>query len=205
MLRSFPPLHLNVCTLAAALFSLVACGDSSPQETGDSDTSSDDVDSQETTDNGSTTEDGNPVWLEIGWGQDDFRPLQDGDTFEVVFGTQGSAMFPIIVRGGEFTLPPMPEDWQHADAPTVELWLDIDGHNDGFGDHFKRIANYPLGFQVLPDGTFESTYIAIILPDDKEPEALEGLAATLWLEISTADADPVAVQLDLTVALGELE
>lgn len=193
-----------VLTLSAA-----ACGESPViDDDGNDDTnddsdhdSDDDVDSEESADTSETGQ--SDAWFEIGWGQTEFTPLTDGDTFEIVFGTQGSAMFPIILRGGDFVLPPDPADWQHEDAPTIELWLDIDGHNDGFGGHFKRIANYPLGFNVLDDGTYESTYIAIILPDDKDPEDLAGLAGTLFVEMDTSEDAPVSVQLDVTVELGD--
>jgi hypothetical protein len=194
---------------AALTLILAACGEPPIVDDGDDSNSEDDSDGgDDTPDSGDDTPEStgepNPAWIEIGWGQDEYRRLAAGDAFEIVWGTQGSAMFPIIVRGGGFQLPPDPLDWQHANAPIAELWLDIEGHNDGFGGHYKRIANYQMGFEILEDGTYESTFIAIILPDGSDPEAIEGLPATLWFEIDPADTAPVAVQLDLTVALGDL-
>ncbi|MEM6992568.1 MAG: hypothetical protein AAF721_18795, partial [Myxococcota bacterium] len=93
---------------------------------------------------------------------------------------------------------------QHEAAPIVELWLDIEGHNDGFGGHFKRIANYPLGFSEMDDGSYQSTYIAIILPDGKDPVELDGLPATLSVAMEPLDSAPITVELDLTVSLGEI-
>ena len=190
------------CLLGAALLCAPGCskdGEGMDTANDDADDDDDDDDDDATADTGTAGE----GWIDIGYGQVEYSELSDGDTFEIVWGTQGSAMFPIMLRGGDFELPPDPGDWQHEAAPIVELWMDVEGHNDGFGGHFKRIANYPVGFEVLEDGTFQSTYIAIILPDDKTPEELDGLPATLWLELDPLDQDPIEVQLDLVVSMGE--
>ena len=201
-LVSSPIASTFACLLGTALLSVPGCnkdeGDGMDAANDDADDDDDDDD-----DDDATTGPVGEGWIDVGYGQVEYSELNDGDTFEIVWGTQGSAMFPIILRGGDFALPPDPGDWQHGSAPIVELWMDVEGHNDGFGGHFKRIANYPVGFEVLEDGTFQSTYIAIILPDDKTPEELDGLPATLWLELDPVDQDPIEVQLELVVSMGE--
>ncbi|MEM6997195.1 MAG: hypothetical protein AAF721_42210, partial [Myxococcota bacterium] len=114
--------RLPTLTLTALVVALAACGEPPVTDDGANDDGSDDgmpddgMPDDGMPDDGAT--DGEPSgWMEIGWGQDEFQPLEDGGEFEIVWGTQGSAMFPIIVRGGDFPLPPMPDDWQHEAAP----------------------------------------------------------------------------------------
>jgi hypothetical protein len=183
----------------------LACGpgdassaDSDPDDSGSMTTTPDD-DSDTTTPSDTGTPDGG--WFQVGWGIDSFAPIEDGDEFTIVWGTQGAAMFPMPVRGGEFVLPDDPGDYTDPKAPLMDLELDIEGHNDGFGGHFKRIANYPLVFEVLDDGSYEFLYVAIILPDDKDPMELEGLPAHLHVALRPFEADPIEIDLDLVVAL----
>jgi len=186
--------------LCAALpLVLPACtdGSSGDGDTGSMVSSTDDTSASESTGASAGT-------IALGSGQEEFHPLEEGGDLEVVFGSQGSAMFPIIIRGSEFPLPEDTTDWMHEEAPTIELWLDIEGHNDGFGGHFKRIDNYPLGFESVGDGTYDSTFVAVLLPDDKQPEDLEGLPATLWVELTPFESAPINAEVNLTVALGDL-
>jgi hypothetical protein len=112
-------------------------------------------------------------------------------------------MFPLPVRGGEFTLPPDPSDYSHPDAPLLDIDLDIAGHNDGVGGHFKHIANYPIGFDVLPDGTYEFVYVAVIVPDDEDPVELVGLPAHLWARLRPSDSGALELERDFIVALDD--
>lgn len=155
------------------------------------------------TDTTTPSDTGTPAggWFQVGWGIDSFAPIEAGDDFTIVWGTQGAAMFPMPVRGGEFVLPDDPGDYTDPRAPLMDLELDIEGHNDGFGGHFKRIANYPLVFEVLDDGSYEFLYVAIILPDDKDPMELEGLPAHLHVVLRPFEADPIEIDLDLVVAI----
>lgn len=154
-----------------------------------------------TTESAGETEDPSTGWFEIGWGVDSFTPVVDGGEFMVVWGTQGSAMFPMPIRAGEFVLPDDPGDYTDPKAPLMDLELDIEGHNDGIGGHFKRIANYPLVFDILGDGTYEFLYVAIILPDDADPLELEGLPAHLHVQIRPYEAAPIERDFDLVVAV----
>lgn len=175
-------------------------GSTADEDTGSMTSSPGDDDGQDTDPPDDT---GTPSagWFEVGWGVDSFAPLSDGDDFTIVWGTQGAAMFPMPVRGGDFVLPDDPGDYNDPKAPLMDLELDIEGHNDGFGGHFKRIANYPLVFEVQEDGSYEFLYVAIILPDDKDPMELDGLPAHLHVTLRPYEADPIELDLDLVVAL----
>lgn len=148
--------------------------------------------------------DGDGVWFDAGWGVDAFTPLEDGDDLTVVLGGQGLEMFPIPIRGAGFGLPDDPSDYTDERAPLVNLHVDIEGHNDGVGGHYRRMANYAIPFTVLPDGTYEFLYIAVILPDgpdDPPSSELVGLPAHLHVEIRPHDHAPIAVDKDLVIAL----
>jgi hypothetical protein len=205
---------MGVWAVAAIGLFATACepkdpGDDVGEETGaDTETSTmPSSQSQSASESDAMTETGDPAsgWFEVGWGIDSFAPIEAGDEFPIVYGNQGSAMFPMPIRAGEFVLPDDPSDYLDPRAPKMNLELDIEGHNDGFGGHFKRIANYPLVFEILPDGTYEFLYVAIILPDEKVPEDLVGLPAHLRVEIQPYESEPIVRELDLVVALAPVD
>jgi hypothetical protein len=138
-------------------------------------------------------------WFELGWGDTMFSPLADGDPLPIVWGGQGAAMFPLPLRGAEFVLPDPPSDYTSELAPIFELELDIDGYNDGPDGHFKRIANYPITFEVMPDGSYEYLYVAVPLPDAIDPEVLDGLPAHLYARLRPHGSAPFEVEFDLIV------
>jgi hypothetical protein len=141
------------------------------------------------------------AWFEVGWGDQAFATLEDGDEFPVVWGGQGAAMFPMPVRGGGFVLPEDPRNYLDEKAPIMDLHVDIDGYNTGIGGHFKRIANYPVVFSILEDGTYEFVYVAIILPDEVDPFEIDGLPATLWVQLRPYDREPLIHELELVVSV----
>lgn len=140
--------------------------------------------------------DGAVPWFEVGWGERGFAPLEAGGELRIVWGAQGSAMFPMPVRGGNFVLPDDPKDYYDEKAPLLDLELDIEGHNDGPGGHFKRIANYPVTFDVGDDGTYEFVYVAVIVPDDIDPVILRDKPASLWVRLRPYGADPLEYTID---------
>jgi hypothetical protein len=144
-------------------------------------------------------DDDDGAWFEVGWGAERFEPLEDGDEFAVVWGGQGAAMFPMPIRGGGFVLPDDPRDYLDERAPIMDLHVDIEGFNDGIGGWFKRIANYPVVFSLLDDGTYEFVYVAIILPDHVDPFDIDGLPATLWVQLRPYEREPMVRELDLIV------
>ncbi len=144
-----------------------------------------------------------PGWFDIGWGVTEFNPLEPGGDLEVVWGSQGAAMFPLPLRGGEFVLPDPPDDYSSPLAPKFDLHIDVDGHNDGIGGHFMYLANYPIVFDVMPDGSYEFLFVAAVLPDGLDPTTLEGLPAHLYARLRPYESDPIEIELDLVVRGGE--
>ncbi|MEZ4448716.1 MAG: hypothetical protein R3B09_04485 [Nannocystaceae bacterium] len=131
-----------------------------------------------------------------------FGPLAPGDPLTMVRGGQGLLMFPIALRGARFPIADDPLDYDDPKMPQVDLWLDIDGFNIGFGDHFARVYNYPIPFRPLTADSVQFLYIAIIVPDEiSDPKALEGKAAHLWLEFFPYEEASLVRELDLTIVV----
>ncbi len=178
-----------------ALVSAIGCG----AQPLDDATSSSDPDEITSTDAPTT---GEPVvgWFDVGWGDTQWHPLEEGGILKVVWGGQGAAMFPLPLRGAEFVLPDPPDDYTSELVPLLDLQLDIEGHNDGTGGHFKRIANYPITFSVMPDGSYEYIYLAVLLPDAIDPAILDGLPARLSVQLRPHGSAPLVLERNLVVA-----
>ena len=176
--------------MAAASFVALATGCPGPSATEESSDSAD-------------ASGGDEGWFEIGWGVTEFNDLENGADLEVVWGSQGAAMFPLPLRGGGFVLPDDPTDYESPMAPKLDLHIDIPGHNNDIGDHFRYLANYPIVFEVMPDGSYEFLYVAVLLPDGLDPTTLEGLPAHLWTRLRPYESDEIEIELDLVVRGGE--
>lgn len=125
-----------------------------------------------------------------------YRELEDGGTMTVVRGGQGLLMLPFALRGKNFVITEDPNDWDNPRMPRVDMWVDIDGHNVGFGGHFARLNNYSVGFYPLGDGmgTLEHMYIAIIVPDAiTDPQTLTGQPGKVHIELNTF-FEPAAIR-----------
>lgn len=144
-------------------------------------------------DDDDNTGDGDPntdAWFLMGQGETGWNEVDDGDSLVMVLGGQGLLMFPMPIRGEGFTLPDDPQDWTDPNIPILDIHLDIEGFNIGFGGHFSRIANYPVPFTILEDGTYEFVYITIFVPDElTDPCDIHGLPGELYAELDTADGD----------------
>lgn len=147
--------------------------------------------------------DGNPnsdAWLELGQGETEFEAIADGDELIMVLGGQGLLMFPIPLHAGKFTLPDDPSNYTDPKVPILDMHLDIEGFNFGFGDHFARIANYPIPFEVLDDGTYEFIYVTIFVPDELEnPCDIDELPGQLHVELETADGETLMLDLEVSI------
>jgi hypothetical protein len=131
-----------------------------------------------------------------------FREIADGGTMKIVRGGQGLLMLPFAVRGQGFEVPPDPNAWDDPKMPHIDMWIDIDGHNVGFGGHFARLNEYPIGFVPIDDeGTLEHLYIAIIVPDAiEDPQTLTNKAGLIHAELRTYMQPTVVLELDFVVA-----
>lgn len=142
-------------------------------------------------------------WFQVGWGQGEFVPLADGDPFPIVLGGQGAQMFPMPLQGGEWFLPENPTSWMDETGPLVDMDMDIEGWNDGPGGHFKHIANYTLDWIILPDGTYQSSFLPILVPDGVTPEDLDGLPAHLWVRLRPHEQPALELELDVVVTVSD--
>ena len=128
------------------------------------------------------------AWIAFGQGEEGWYPVENGDSLLMVLGGQGLLMFPMPLRGAGFTLPEDPTDWSDPDIPILDMYIDIDGYNIGFGDHFFRLANYPIPFEILPDGTYEFVYVTLFVPNELgDPCQIDGQPSQLHAELETAD------------------
>lgn len=171
----------------AALPCVLGCDPSNPKW-GDDDDDDDD---------GPTPGDG---WLALGQGETQFVEVEQGDELLMVLGGQGLLMFPMPIRGGGFVLPDDPSDYTDPKVPILDMHLDIDGFNIGFGGHFARIANYPIPFEVLDDDTYEFIYVTIFVPDElANPCDIDEQPGHLHAELETADNQLLVVDLDVSI------
>ena len=131
-----------------------------------------------------------------------FRELKDGDTIQIVRGGQGLLMLPLAVRGRGFEVPEDPNDWDNPRMPHINLWMDIEDFNVGFGGHFARVPDYPIGFEPIDEmGTLEHLYIAVLVPDAiDDPALLTNQPGMIQAELRTYMQPTVARQLSFVVA-----
>jgi hypothetical protein len=190
---------------------LAACGPGTPagddtSESDPSDATNGQTDSMSSNGTVDTADTEAPVgWFQVGWGQGEFVPLADGDAFPIVLGGQGAQMWPVPLQGGEWFLPGNPTSWMDETGPFVDFEMDIEGYNDGPGGHFKRIANYTLDWIVLPDGTYQSSFLPVIVPDGIDPEELDGKPAHVWVRLRPFEQPSLEIDLDVVVTVeGEL-
>lgn len=135
------------------------------------------------------------------FGPPTYRALAGGDTLPIVRGGQGLLMLAFALRGRNFVITEDPNDWGNPRMPKVDMWVDIDGHNVGFGGHFARLDDFAVGFYPLADGTLEHMYVAIIVPDAiEDPQTLTGQAGKVHIELSTFNEPAAIRELNFVVA-----
>jgi hypothetical protein len=153
-----------------------------------------------TDDPGTTTGPGE-AWLEVGWGLEEFTPLDESGELPVYLGIQGLYMFTVALRGGGFPLPPDPGDFTHPDIPILDLWIDADGLGNGPDGHFLQVVDYAVPFRVdLEDpGTYEFVSVWLLVPDDIDVVDLVGNSIDLHAELATADGGVLTIDRQLVV------
>jgi hypothetical protein len=163
------------------LLCLAACDPSRPFYGGDADADGD----AEGADEGTPDPD---AWIAMGQGEEGWYPVENGDELVMVLGGQGLLMFPMPLRGKGFTLADDPSDYTDPSTPIFDMYLDIEGFDLDFGGHFKRLSNYPVPFEILPDGTYEFVYITLFVPDElTDPCDIDGLPGQLHAELDVVD------------------
>jgi hypothetical protein len=192
----------------AAIMGVVGCSSRPPvgstSQDDDADTSVSETSTSPTSETADTADTEAAVgWFEVGWGQGEFVPLTDGADFPIVLGGQGAQMFPMPLRGGEWYLPGNPTSWMDETGPLVDFEMDIEGWNDGPGGHFKRIANYTLDWVVLDDGSYQSSFLPIIVPDGVDPAEIEGEPAHLWIRLRPYEQPALELELDVVVTISD--
>lgn len=171
----------RACLLLSSLLSLAACDPSRPIYDGGFDD-----EGEGSAESGNQNPDGS--WIAMGQGEEGWFPVENGDELVMVLGGQGLLMFPMPLRGAGFTLPDDPSDYTDPRTPIFDMYLDVPGFELDFGDHFKRLANYPVPFEILPDGTYEFVYITVFVPDELlDPCDIDGLPGELHAELDVAD------------------
>lgn len=133
-----------------------------------------------------------PVW----------RPVEQGGTLTIVRGGQGLLMLPLALRGRNFVITEDPTDWDNPKIPKVDLTVDIEGFNVGFGGHFARLNNYAVGFEeTATPGLFEHMYIAVIVPDAiSDPTKLTNQPGKVRIALRTFNKPSAVRELDFVVA-----
>lgn len=137
-----------------------------------------------------------------------YHELAAGDPLTIVRGGQGLLMLPLGLRGRDFVITQEPNDWDNPKIPKVDLWVDIEGHNDGFGGHFAQLNNYAVGFVKLGDGmgTVEHMYIAVIVPDTvADATTLTNQPGKIHVELRTYGQPAAIRELDFVVGPEILE
>lgn len=203
MTRRWRRVPRTALLLTALCVPASACADPGSGDAGEgsSDDASTTVDTVDTADTVGESEGEAIGWFEMGWGEDEYVPIADGDELPIVRGGQGAEMFPLPFRGGEWFLPDDIVSWMDETGPLVDLEMDIEGYNTGLGGHFKRIANYTLDWVVLEDGTYQSSWMPVIIPDGIDTAELEGLPAHIWIRLRPHEQPALELELDVIVTV----
>ncbi len=144
---------------------------------------------------------GEPVdpYFELGQGEAVWQGLSGSSRLKLVLGGQGAYMFPIAVRGGGFVLPDNPTQFNHPDAPRIDITIEIEGYanNSGF---FARVTDFPIPFTVKDDDSYEYFYIAVIAPDALfDPNEIHNLPVRIEATLTPAEGDEMIQTYEMQV------
>jgi hypothetical protein len=138
------------------------------------------------------SEDGDEPWLELyGVGG---QPLVSGGSLTLECGGQGFWMFPIYPRMG---------GWELAD-PTLEFSVEVvvEGFAGPFGSFYAE-DDYFYSLECIGDelGGFAHDCITVFPPDDSELPMIDGVPATIHIELAVDGGQPIVIDLtEMTMA-----
>lgn len=144
---------------------------------------------------------GEPVdpYFELGQGESLWQGLEGSTRLKLVLGGQGAFMFPIAVRGAGFVLPDNPTQFNHPDAPVVDITVEIEGYANNSGV-FARLTGFPIPFTILDDGTYEYFYIAVLAPDSlADPMEIHNKPVKIEATLTPIEGEPMTHTYEMTV------
>ncbi len=140
---------------------------------------------------------GEQAWLEVGWGTTDFNAFEG--TLPIVLGSQGSYMFSMPMRGGDFYIPPEPS-FNNPEMPRLDAWVDVPGYTEDDG-HLLSLENYVVLFfpSLHEPSILVSPAVWLVLPDGVTPEELAGLPAVLHASVHDAEGRHLEDEHELVI------
>lgn len=134
----------------------------------------------------------------LGWDyKDGWSDLHPGGPVTITIGGQGAWMIPLGVRGDGFCVP--------ADSSAYDLvpTLDIRIEAQGQPEPIALVLGFPVSFEPLDAGGLGYTFIPMILADDLDVDALEGVPTTILAELRPRDTPPLSFVLDGVLTVSE--
>jgi hypothetical protein len=139
------------------------------------------------------------AWIELHHGgyNDHGALVEDGDALPIVCGFQGAYMFELTPVLGGFT--------PAGDYVYFDVWLDVEGHTEGFGGHFYGDDHLGILVGCIDDPYAEDpnlwpiTFQVLVHDEIDDVLALNGLPAHFHAAFE-GDGMSVVVDYDLTLA-----
>lgn len=147
-----------------------------------------------------------PIWFELMAGYDwdaEWEPLEDGGPLYLEIGPQGLLMFSLSVHAGGFPLPEDPKDPENPELPKADITIDTgDPDLDRIYGHFFQALDYPLIFDVEPDGETYSYYWITVFPPDEtlgDLSVLHGVEGTVDVTLRPHGVVPLTQTWDVVL------
>jgi hypothetical protein len=126
----------------------------------------------------------------LGWDyKDGWSDLHPGGPVTITIGGQGAWMIPLGVRGDGFCVPADPSAYDLV--PTLDIRIEADGQPEPIA----LVLGFPVSFDPRDEGGFGYTFIPMILADDLDVDALEGVPTTIVAELRPRDTPPLSFTL----------
>lgn len=147
-----------------------------------------------------------PIWFEAmaGWDWDaQWEPLEDGGPLYLELGPQGLLMFSLSIHAGGFPLPERPKDPDNPRLPLADIRIDTgDPALDVIYGHFFQALDYPLTFDVEPDGETYSYYWITVFPPDEilaDVSVMHGVEGTVEVTLRPDGVVPLTRTWDVVL------